>query len=880
MRTLKRLRELARRLGGTLKRRRLEKEMDEEFRFHLQRLTERNVRSGMTPAEAWRRARLTFGSLEGMREEGREEQRSRHLEILAQDIRYALRLLRGSPGFTTVATLSLGLGIGVCTATFGLADRVLLNPLPAVRDAHEVVTAGTRVPHPLFRELAASPGAFSALAAQTTRAMGRLTPEGTVEIRAGVVSGNYFRTLGVDPLVGRMLNEGDDARGAPQVAVLSHRVWRTEFGGGRNAVGAEVVLNGRPFTVVGVAQPSFRGTRLDVDPDVWITIQGWGRARVGELATMDLASRGWSWLQLTGRLRPGETAASSGRWLRDRWTELAVAGGAEPPDELRIDQVRSAALGLGTEVQTRRFVKLFMAVVLVALLVACANVANLLLARAVHRENELAIRSALGASHGRVARQLLVESVVLAGGGAAVGMLVAVWTIRLLRGLQLPGSIDVAAVGLVMDARSLAFACGISLLTAVSFGLFPAIRGARVRPARVLGARGSGGADAARLRAGLVAFQVALCMLLLAGAGLFGRTMVNALETDVGFDREGLFGIRVPLGTAGYDPERAAAYLASAVERVRAAPGVAAAGWAAAPPLADYEDLTRFTIQDVPATEEAPTVPFNTVGPGYFEAVGIPLVKGRGFLPAETRTGSGAAVVNESFVARWLPVGEVVGRMLLVQGEFIPIVGVSRDAKYTGVAETPRPYLYFSTVEDWAADGLDLLVRAEGAEPEAMAAAVAALRGLDGSVPLAARSVNDRVAAAFAPQRTLGLLLALLAALTLVLALTGIYGVVSYSVERSRRELGVRLALGARAGDLVGMVLKGAMSSVAVGIGAGVLASLLAGRAVEALLFGVAPGDVITLASAAALLMVAGAAAAAVPAWQVTRVDPALAMRG
>ncbi|HEX8283351.1 MAG TPA: ABC transporter permease [Pyrinomonadaceae bacterium] len=810
------------------------------------------------------------------------------MRTLLKDVRFAARGLWKRPGFTAVAVVTLALGIGANTAIFTVIDAALLRSLP-YRDPSRLVhlweTKRSRdferreASYPDFLDWRAqSAEVFEGVAGYAPRQFTLALEGEAARARGAAVTANFFDLLGVRADVGRGFVAGEDEPGAAPAAVLGHGLWLRRFGGDRAVVGRKVTLDGEAFTVVGVLPADFQFARLG-ETEVWTPLA----------VTPDVASRRYMhWLQVVARLKEGADAGAAAARM------ATVAAGIE-----RDDPGAHAGVGLKVVPLQKEFVGPVRPVLFVllgavgfVLLIACTNVANLLLARSASRRREMAIRAALGASRWRVVRQLLTESVLLALAGGGVGLVLALWGVDLLVA-AIPAA-QLAQMpylrGLSLDADVLLFAFGLSLLTGVLFGLTPALASTRADLQESLkeGGRSSGSRATGRLRDLLVVSEVALALVLLVGAGLLLKSLAVMLKVDPGFDTRGLLTLRVALPPARYaEDARAARFYDELVRRVSALPGVRGAAATSNLPLAgDGGTGSPQVVGRATPASELTEAHMRTVSANYFAVMGIPVAAGRVFGERDGVEAPPVLLVNKTYAERVFPGEDPVGRRLTFKwsGDRPPfeIVGVVGDEKVTSLDARTTPVVYFHN-QQGPDSSAALVVRAEGADPTALAGAVReAARGLDPEVPVfAVQTLEQMVAGTRATfmRRYPAYLTGVFACVALLLALVGIYGVVSYAVTQRTHEIAVRVALGARGRDVLRLVLRHGLGLALAGVAAGTVGALMLTRLISGLLFGVSAADPAVYALVSLLLVAVALVASLVPARRATKVDPMVALR-
>jgi len=872
--------ELFSRLRGTAKRRTIDAELDEEMRFHLEMLTEKNVRRGMSPENARRAALLTFGGRERTAEEVRDEARGRWLEDLVGDVRHALRGLRRSPSFTIVAVLSLALGIGANTAVFSVVQSVLIRPLP-YEEPRELV--GIRVLDG-SRSGVLSVADYVALRddARSFEAVGVYSPEwygitltggsGAPEKVAGTrATSGVFAALGVAPLIGRTPLPGEDAAGGERVVVLSHGFWRERYAESRDALGRTLVLDGAPHTIIGVMPEGFTLPTLP-DDRVWPVLQ---------LEPPEF--RAPFWLRALARLETGTSLEAATNELEP----LAAAVKARYPDAQAQWSYTASDLKTLLVRSARDTVLLLYAAVGLVLLLAAANVANLLLVRAAVRRPELAVRAMLGAGRRRLARQLITESLVLAALGGAVGVLFAFLGVDL---LVATAPENLARLGDVrVEARVLAVAGVITLLTGLGIGLLPALS---LRPeqlgAQTRGGRGQIGAERGWLRATLVAGEIALALTVLVGAGLAVNSLVRMQRVDAGIGRTNVFVGRLDAPAARYrEPESLRAFYDAVMQRVAAIPGVTSTAVSMAVPPHRLVMTNPYTPQGTVygPGESAPVAEQLMVTPGYFATLGIPLLRGRAFTESDDGTAPDVAIVNETMAIRHYG-GDAVGRWIQTgdpdpNATRIQIVGMVADVKYQGLDAAPEPTIYVPYAQHLWWRRMYLVASVTAGDPLRITPDVrAAVAAVDPLVPLEeARTMEMLLSQSVSNPRYRAGLLGVFALMALVLAAAGIYGVMSYDVAQRRSEIGVRLALGATAPAILLLVVRNGMRIAVIGAIAGLALSVAGAQVMRSVVFGVSVTDPATYGVTTVALLLVAMVACLVPARRASLTDPMTTIR-
>jgi predicted permease len=833
---------------------------------------------------------------------------------LLTDLRFAFRSLRKAPLFTSVAALSIAFGIAANTAVFTLVDQVLLRPLPVI-DPKQLVQVdaaqtesygggmgdGTELSYAMYKDLRDNNDVFAGMFCRFPVDL-QISQTGRSERLLGeLVSGTYFPELGVTPAAGRLFTADDDAAGGRGVVVLSYGYWRSRFNGDRAVVGRSITINGHSYEIVGVVRAGFQGLDIGHPPQLYVPITM--QPRIGP-AWLKLDARRFRWVQVFARLRSGVTAVQAKARLQPLYRSLLQREGADPAFAGASPETReqflkgslnviSAARGHSSlRSSVREPLLILMAVAAGVLLIVCANVANLLIARGAARHRELALRLAVGASRYQIVRLLLVESLVLAALGTALGLLCASWGADVL--LQFYTTPDGGiAVGADPDLRIVLFTAALAIGTAMLAGSVPALRSTRVDVAPAL--RSSGGAvvsEQPRLRKTLVVAQVALSFLLLIGAGLFVRSLTNLLDVDTGYQTSHLLSFTVDLHGSGYEPARAHDFAINMQNHVSQIPGVVSMAYTFVGVLEGGGWGMGFTIEGYkPPTGQGVGAACNAVSPGFFRAMGVPILLGRELdsrddreMPRPEGWPYRAAVVNETFVKRYFNGLDPIGRHIGIgedPGTATPIrvVGVSKDTLYAGVRETQQPQIFFPYLQA-DIEGLTVYVRTDRAPDETMRAVRQQIAALDASMPLFnVSSMDDRIARLVVNERLIASLSATLSVMATLLAVIGLYGVMAYSVTRRTREIGIRMALGALGSQIAARVLREATVLVGIGLMLGLGASVWLGRFVQSQLYGVETADTGTITLAALGLCIVATVAAALPAHRASTISPMAALR-
>jgi predicted permease len=885
--TLSRLASLLRNL---FRRQREEHELDDEVRSHELLLADENMREGMNPQEAPQHARLELGGVEQVKEEVRQVRAGHLLETLGQDVRVGLRMLRKNPGFTAVAVVTLALGIGANTAIFSVVNGVLLHSLPypepqQLVQVHETSTAwgpdgwGT-ASGPDFADWHAQSHSFSGLAAAFEDGLNLTGGNEPQRIRALHVSLDFLSVFGAQPAQGRLLSEHDFKPDAPRVVVLSYGLWQRTFGADPAIVGKNLTLSGQVYSVAGVASKDLAPLYRE---ELWTPL-------AADNPTMH--DRGSHWLDVFGRLRAGVSLAAAradldtiaGR-LRKQYPDSNSTRGVRVDsfEELRVANLRPALL-------------ILLVAVGFVLLMGCVNVANLLLARGNARSKEFAVRAALGASGGRLVRQLLTESVMLGLAGGALGL-----------GLARTGMPALLAIGpedllhtsapIHIDTRVLLFTVVLSVLTGLLFGLAPALQWRRADVNEVLketGGRSGSGKAMSRVKSALVVFQIAAAMLLLVGGGLMIRSFASLLRVAPGFDPHKVLTMQLymPNTTVAEVPARLGS-IREMLHRIRGLPGVVSASSVVYLPFSGNNINGDFGIEGRPAAkpEEGQIAEMRIVNGGYLSTMRVPILRGRDLNEEDDASGGHVAVVNRALADRYFPKGDAIGQSVSFwdgPDKWLRIVGVAANERQMGLAESPRPSIYFCLSAMKVTDlsqflpvsPLSFVVRTATASENSANAIVAAIHSVDAGMPVTeVLPIENLISGSLAQLRLESTLLGIFAALGVMLATVGLYSVMAYVVAQSTHEIGIRMALGAEPKEVLGLVLSQGSKLISVGLVIGIGAALALTRLMSGLLFGVTASDPLTFSAVAVLLVIAGFAACYVPARRATRVDPMVALR-
>jgi len=879
---------------------RLDREMDEEMRFHLEMLAREKLEEGMSAEDARSNAFRQFGGVDQIKETCRERRGTAWIEHLIQDAGYGLRMLRKSPAFTAVAVLSLALGIGANTTIFSLLDAVLWRALP-VRDPRElraiywvghhvevsnISVSGGRIepgggkvsasfPYPTYLDFRDRGAGFSDVFAFVRLYGGStvLTPAGAATAEGLMVSGNFFRGYGAQAMLGRTLSDTDDRPEAAPAAVITCRWWERQFGSDPNALGRSILVNRSSFTVVGILPREFVGPIMGDPTDFYIPMS----AQPQLLPSNPLGSYHHWWVEIMARMSPGADERQSAAALEVLFKRtLDAPGGKTKMDQPRILLQDGSR---GPMMMRERFAHplyVLWAAVGMVLLIACANIAGLMLARGAARRHEYAVRATVGAGPWRLVRQSLTESLTLSLAGAGLGLAIAGWgTTALLR----LGSSQLFNIHLDarIDARVFAFTSGMSLMTVLLFGLLPALRAAGIDPLSGLKQSAAFGTPRLRIGKALVVAQVALSLVLVIGAGLFVRTFVNLARVDPGFETDNLLLFRIDAGQAGYKGQQLAVFYENLRESVAAIPGTRSVAFSSLALLSGSYTSSGIKIPGRPA--QSRPVGQLIVSDSFLATMDIPLLRGRELNSSDNARGLPVAVVNESFARTFFAGEDILGKTVMLGSKEYRIVGVCRDSRYNNLRSEPRPMMLRSFRQ--ADTGSVYFEVRSVLPPMSLVPAVRkALSTLDGTIPLTdISSQTELIDRQLTLDRIFASLCSFTALLALLLSSIGLYGLLAYTVSRRTNEIGVRMALGARTRDVAFSIMRGAFLMAVAGSALGIAVACAMVKIVESQLYGVAPSDPVTIAGSTLLLLGVSAIAAWIPAVRAARIDPLKALR-
>ena len=885
---LARIRGAAGLVGGFAGERGHEQDLDDELQFHLEKAVERNVRRGMSAEQASRAALVQFGGKAQWTETARDERRSRMIDDFTRDVRYGAATLRRNPGFAVSAILTIALGIAATVTVFSFINSIYLRPIAVPEGTRLVRIYGGSRPDaehelgfPAYRELRRSARSFDLVAAHYSTAPLYMTARGeSAEARGAVVSGEYFRMLGIRPALGRFFTLAEDSvPDRDAVAIIGYGLWQRRFGGEARVIGETVTINGRAFSIIGVAPERFDGIVAGFPNELWIP-------------TMMLRT-GYRWCDafqatcpitsITARLAPGASLTQARAEVSALTPRLAAL--TDPDDSIRVIATNPA---VGIRVwEQRQFAQLsglLSAIALILMIVACANLSGLLLARGLSRQREIALRTSLGAGRWRIVRQLLTESAIIACAGGLIGVVLSRWTSRALVGFFASDSEGyLHPYDVSLDARVAVFAVITALGAVMLFGLFPAIRISRVDVAEALKVGTGGSASRSRARMVLVAGQVALALSLLVGAGLLTRSF-GALMSTQQFDPRGVAQLRLRPMLMGYDHERAVPYLQRALASIRSVPGVISAAPVRGSLVSQSTGRAEVALPtDVPvAKENATRVEYFDIGPGYFATLRVPVLAGREFSEHDDPSTPLVAMVNQALAKRLWPSGNVIDQPLLLNGKQFRVIGVVKDHRVHTMSEASPAMAYVAFWQNATVPQIDarIAIRVSGDPLRALPALQRAAAVADPGVPVTELlAMESQMRATYTELRLGGAVLIVGAGFALFLSAIGLYGVVSFLVTQRAREIGIRLAVGARPSDVLAMLVRQGFYPVWVGGAIGVAASIIAAPLLSRWLFGIGPVDSVTIAAALAAVGLVAMGASYLPARRASRTDPATVFR-
>jgi predicted permease len=896
--------------NNLFRRKQLDSDLDEELEAYVELVSAERMQSGVGPEDAHRQARREMGGVLQVMQGVRDVRAGVWFDRFVQDVRYGVRTLLKNPTFTLVAVGTLALGIGANTAMFSLLDQVVLRLLPVSHPEQLVIVRETgnhfgntyganTISWPMFEDLRDNNQVFSGMFCRFPATVTIGYGDRVAQISTELVSGSYFPILGVGAALGRTIAPDDDAvPDSGPVAVLSYNFWRSYFDGDRNIIGRTIALNGHAMTVIGVAQPGFDGVELGVPAKLFVPIMMKTEMTPHSDGLKDRRRR-LSWVTAYGRLKPGASplqAQLSLQPLLHSILEMEV----QQPEFTRSATVADGQLFLRNQIELlpgsenglseymRKPLWLLVALTAAVLLLACANLANLLLARATAREREFAVRLAIGASRARIVRQLLIESLLLSAAGAVVGLALAFLADRVLLRIYLPA--DAATefvVSPIPDCRVLAFVVGAMLLTSLVFGLLPAARGSRTEITHSLkdrsGALSAGGISLRRM---LVGIQVALSLLLLVGAGLFVRTLRNLETLGQGFPTDHLLTFTIDPSLNGYSDEETKSFYQRLNVNLQSMPGVSSVGFSSMPLLKGYAWQNAVLGKDFEGApiEEQPVL--SQIGPGYFATLGIPIVAGREFAAQDVGQVDNYAVINERFARQYFPGRNPIGQRFGLVNDMQPVspdievIGVIPDRKYRDLREAPPAQAYFPYFNDVHFRFMNVYLRTQSDPRQFEDELRERMRQFDPHVPVVGlETMNERIAFSLRTERLIASLSGVFGGLATLLAVIGLYGVMAYTVTRRTREIGIRIALGALPSDVIAMVMREVFILIAAGLAAGISLALVLADLIRSQLFKLNPRDPLTLIGSALVLTLAASLAGFLPALRASGVDPTTALR-
>ena len=887
------------RLRALFQRRALERELDDELRFHIEHETEKYIRAGMSPADARRQALVAFGGVERIKDDVRDVRGLSWLEIVRQDLRYAVRGLRSAPGFTAAVALTLGLGIGANAAMFGIIDRLMFRPPEYLRDpalVHRIYLNQTTrgkvrqingYEYTRYLDLKRWTNSFSNFTPYAGRTMAVGEGDATRELPIAAVGGTFFDLFDAQPVIGRLFgpNEDQTPKGA-DVAVISYDFWQSEFDGRNDAINSKVQIGSTYYTVIGVMPEGFESIAEDRPPVAYIPITAYAGGSTRSSATTYFTNYNWGWLDIIARRKPEVSieAASADitQAYRRSWDAEEAMNPGMTPKDIALPRGEAGPLqtargpGAGANARVMKWIS---GVALIVLVIACANVANLLLARALRRKREIAVRLALGAGRARLVSQLLTESVLLALLGGVTGLMMAHWGGAALRAMFLPAGVP---AGTLADKRTILFAAVIALVTGVLTGLAPLMHAGRDDLVTSLktGVR-EGSHRSSRTRMALLVFQGALSVVLLIGAGLFVRSLQNVRQMRLGFDIEPVMHVTMNARGTKLDSTQRATLSRRLEEEARTIPGVEAASRALTTPFRDTWSQSLF-VEGIDSTRKLGRFTLQGGSPDFFRTVGTRILRGRGFTDDDRLGAPRVAVISEAMARALWPGQEALGKCIRLNADTTPciaVVGISENMRQNSLTDDALLH-YYMPIEQFNPHEASMFVRTRGPAEKQMEMIRKRLQPLmPGASYLQVTSMSKIVGARQRAWQQGATMFVAFGTLALTLAALGLYSVIGYEVTQRRHEMGVRVALGANRGDIMGLIFRQALAFVAAGVLLGGAIALVSVRWVSELLFNVSPRDPLVYAAVGGVLLLVAIVASALPALRAARVDPIIALR-
>lgn len=901
------------RIRSLLRRSRVDLDLQREIEIHVEQLTKAHMAEGMSKSEALAAAKREFGPVSLTKEQCRDMRRTRFIDDLMRDIVFAFRGLTKSPAFTMTALLSLALGIGANTAIYSFMDAILMRALPVPdpqnlvvfnlrtkgRDAviHSSHGDGTAIfPYPFFASLGNHNDMLSSIFGfADARHLNVVAGNQAFLVEGGYVSGNYFSDIGVPPAAGRLINNEDDRAGSSAVVVISYRLWQGRFHGARNAVGRVILVNRKPFTVIGVTAPEFYGVNPREAPDAFLPVHALPEIDPRPNTAAWFHACNTYWIGMMGRLRPGVTLRQAEAAMAARFHRFVASTATTEKERANLPELWLEEGGSGLDSLSRQYSKplyILMAMTGLMLAIACSNIANLLLSRGAARRREIAVRLSLGAGRWRVVRQLLTESVSMAVLGGLMGLFVAGFGIHLLTLLLANGQEDFA-VHAGIDGRILLFTASVSILTGILFGLVPAIQATKVNVVSALKESRAAALRARRfglpfgLSHVLVAGQIGLSVLLVVAAGLFVRTLIKLNSVSIGFNTEKILVFNLDAKRAGYDDRRGAVFYDRLRQQLESLPGVRAASMSDMPLVSGPSNADGIVVPGTPASPDHRLSTNDTlVGPSFFETMQIPILLGRPIGDQDTATAPRVVVVNEVFAKKFFPGRNVIGQHFTFESRTprdVEIAGVAKNSLYSSLKQEIPPVVYIPWSQappGWLIGGMYYEIRTRG-DPLALAKTVRqVVHRTNPLIPVADLATQVHyIDATIAPERTFADLSTGFGVLALLIACVGLYGTMAYSVARRTNEIGIRIALGAQRSTVVWMVQREVLLLTLIGVAVGLSVAWELARIVASFLFGIRPDDVFVFSLSAVILVVCAVLAGYAPARHASHIDPMEALR-